>query len=157
MVKNKKRTLFLTFIFSVLIILISFMIFTFKHYKPTTNKSTAALTIADFMFKEIEKGNISTDVSIDAERLLQLAGEYSDVYKAFINADFIDVFMLDNHTVMFISDVIFQSVRGYLVTDGLEITSYRIDVPHDFGFDGDNISVHKSEKYDNLYSWDAGL
>lgn len=78
----------------------------------------------------------------------------ADVYKAVRYLDFCNIRFLDEHTVMITEDVIFQSVRGYLVTDGQKSYSNGICKIPGSGFDGQQIDIHKGSE--NIYSWNGG-
>lgn len=115
----------------------------------------AAVTVGNYILSESQNGAITNHDFLRLEDLLELAGESSDVYKAFRNAYFEYAFLADDNTVIICSDTIFQSAAGYIVTDGSEITSEQLAV---LGYDGDVVNItRKYENYENLYSWSAGL
>ena len=65
--------------------------------------------------------------------------------------------VLDDNTVMIGTDVLFQSVKGYVVTDQ-EFDQYQVlDVPSYLNYDGNTIRLQIIEDETGIYSYSAGL
>lgn len=124
---------------------------------PVDFRSRKLTTIGGYMLDKPHEGDFDTNTSFRKKELSEYIdrNKDSDVYNAVLFSDFDDIGFLDEHTIMITEEVIFQSVRGYLVTDGQK--SYPngfIKIPGS-GYDGGGIDVHGGA--DNIYSWSAGL
>ncbi len=125
----------------------------------SVSKTEEALLISEFLFEQYDEGMISVGEVVKSETLMELVEEETDIYKALSdNFYYSRMTFIDENAVLITGESLFQSVRGYLITNGAKISEGCYDVPEGFGFDANKITVHsKSEKYENLYFWTAGL
>ena len=128
----------------------------YDYSQNTVNfRSQKLTTIGEYMFDRLHDGDFDTDIHLNKRELLEQIDNNPDAYNAVRYSDFEDIEFLDEHTVMITEEVIFQSVRGYLITDGQK--SYPngfLELPGS-GYDGSGIYVDGGS--DNIYSWSAGL
>ena len=122
------------------------------------DKREAAYKIGTYLLEAAENGDVKTGDLIEEKEILKLAGENSEIYKTVCNSDFAYMYILDDNNVLMVNDAIFQSVNGYLITNGEEIPDDTIlDVPG-LHFDGNHIcGLTKCGNHSNLYTWHAGL
>lgn len=143
----------------VLFIFTGFHVYEIASYDYTQNTvdftSQKLTTIGEYMFDKLQDGNFDTGIHLKKRELMEQIDDNPDAYNAVKYSDFDDIKFMDEHTIMITEEVIFQSVRGYLITDGQK--SYPngfLEIPGS-GYDGGGIDVYGGK--DNIYSWSAGL
>lgn len=121
----------------------------FKRYK--------LLKVSEYMFDKLHDGEFDTNTYLKKQELLKFIEDNkdSDVYDAVRYSDFDDIEFLDEHTVMICNGAIFQSVSGYLITDGQKNYTNSFYIIPGSGYDGSGIHIHRES--DNIYYWSAGL
>ena len=147
---NKSKKLFSTknfILFSfIIIIVLSVVGYCIEKYKKN-HFNENVIAISDYIFSHnFEK---RTSIKLDDFPV------NSDARKAFKQTDFLSIELIDKHTVLITTEVLFHSVKGVLVTDGTDIKEHEIIIPNS-GFDGDRISVSATDN-DRIYTWRAGL
>ena len=81
----------------------------------------------------------------------------TDEIKEIINSEkFIDAYALDENSVLISEGVTFQTVTGYIVTNANEEIGKYIEVPEEFNYDGNRVTLTADLK-ENVYSFYAGL
>lgn len=147
---NKFKKLFSTkniFLFSfIVIIVLSVVGYCIEKYKKN-HFNENVIAISDYIFSH----NFEKRTSIELDDF----PVNSDARKAFKQAEFISIELIDNHTVLITTEVLFHSVKGILVTDGTEINDFEIIIP-DSDFDGNRISASSTD-IERIYTWHAGL
>ena len=137
---------------SVSVALVIFLagITTFGLFLPKQNDQ-ALMIVGQFMFDELHE-NDPTNAQISFDEHIRNS---PFAYSAYLYLDSPSVSYLDEHTVFVEYGAYFQSVSGYLITDGKKSypDSY-LEIPGS-GYDGSRIYIHKES--DNIYSWSAGL
>ncbi|MBE6862781.1 MAG: hypothetical protein E7497_07810 [Ruminococcus sp.] len=147
---NKFKKLFSTkniFLFSfIVIIVLSVVGYCIEKYKKN-HFNENVIAISDYIFSH----NFEKRTSIELDDF----SVNSDARKAFKQTEFISIELIDNHTVLITTEVLFHSVKGILVTDGTEINDFEIIIP-DSDFDGNRISASSTD-IERIYTWHAGL
>ncbi len=158
---GKIRKVFTVFISVFMIAFTVFNVYSIVSYDYSQNtvdfRSQKLTTIGEYMFDRLHEGNFDNNTSFRKKELSEYIdrNKDSDVYIAVLFSDFSSIRFLDDHTVMISNGAIFQSVSGYLITDGQR--SY----PNGFlklpgsEYDGEGIDVRGGS--DNIYRWSAGL
>lgn len=156
---GKVRKIFAVAVSVFLIAFTGFNVYEIVSYDYSQNtvnfRSQKLTTIGEYMFDKLHDGEFDTDIHLNKRELLEQIDNNPDAYNAVRYLDFDDIEFLDEHTVLITEEVIFQSVRGYLITDGQK--SYPngfLELPGS-GYDGSGIYVDVGS--DNIYSWSAGL
>lgn len=96
--------------------------------------------IGGYMFMKLKLKDFNLDTHINKKDY----SEYVDknynpsAYNSFQYTDFEEIYFLDEHTVCICQGAMFDSVKGYIVTDGEKEYSQK---------------YNKIDGYDNLYSW----
>ena len=93
------------------------------------------LAIGKYMFDELHNENFDLNKNIYHKNIEDIK---SNAYDAFRYTRFEEVYFLDKHTVCIVDGAFFDSMRGYIVTDGEKDYSDK---------------YNKINGYDNLYSW----
>lgn len=118
-------------------------------------RSQKLTTIGEYMFDKLHNGDFDTGIYLNKIELMEQIDNNPDAYNAVRYLDFDDIKFWDEHTVLITEEVIFQSVRGYLITDGQKCyPNGFLEIPGS-GYDGGRIYVY--EVKENIYSWSAGL
>ena len=113
----------------------SYEMISYPYGKNQDFQNQKLLTIGKYMFDELHSGNFDLNKYIYSEDIENIK---SDAYSAFKYSPFNEVYFLDEHTVCIYGDALFDSMSGYIVTDGQKEYSKLF---------------HKVKDYDNLYSW----
>ena len=98
-----------------------------------------------------------TPLMISITEIEELTDNDSELYKAIEEYDDVKqykVYLLDNDMVLVVTDVIFQGVKGFVVSD--EELDGTLTVPG-LGFDGDRVSIINRIEDSNIYYFSAGL
>lgn len=118
-------------------------------------RSQKLMTIGEYMFDKLHDGDFDTNIHLRKRDLIEQIDYNSDAYNAVVYSDFDDIRFRDEHTVMITEEVLFHSVKGYLITDGKkDYQNGFLKLPGS-GYDGEGIYVHL--RSDNIYSWSAGF
>ena len=138
-VTAKKSTKIIAGIFTDFLItfsgVYSYEIISYPYGENHDFQNQKLLAIGEYMFEELDSGNFDLDKNIRHEDVESVK---SDAYDAFRYTRFESVYFLDKHTVCIYEGGLFDSVKGYIVTDGEK------EYPPKY---------NKINGYDNLYSW----
>ncbi len=85
-----------------------------------------------------------------------LTAETDEVKEIIDNKKFADAYAFNKDSVMICEGAIFQSVTGYIVTNENVEIGRSIEVPEEFMYDGNTISI-VAEVKENVYSFRGGL
>ena len=103
---------------------------------------------------------VSVGESINCDNISDYCSEEDELYKL-LNSDNeygnYSVVMVDEDKVLVRTDVIFYSVEGFLVNLGTDEISDTYNVPERLNYDNDKIDLVKTDQYDNVYTFRAGL
>ena len=113
----------------------SYEMISYPYGSDTDFQNQKLLTIGKYMFDELHSGNFDLNKYIYSEDIENIK---SDSYTAFKYTPFNEVYFLDEHTVCIYESALFDSMKGYIVTDGQKDYS---------------TPFYKIKGYDNLYSW----
>ena len=94
---------------------------------------------------------------ISITEIEELTDNDSELYKAIEEYDDVKqykVYLLDNDMVLVVTDVIFQGVKGFVISD--EELDGTLTAPG-LGFDGDRVSIINRIEDSNIYYFSAGL
>ena len=103
---------------------------------------------------------VSVGESINCDNISDYCSEEDELYKL-LNSDNeygnYSVVMVDEDKVLVRTDVIFHSVEGFLVNLGTDEIGDTYNVPERLNYDNDKIDLVKTDQYDNVYTFRAGL
>lgn len=122
-----------------------------------------AEVIGNYILDGIAYNSFSTEVVYHLNTDLSTSNDYNllpistDEIKEIIDSKkFIDAYALDENSVLISKGAIFQQVNGYIVTNGNVEIGESIEVPKEFMYDGNTVTV-TSEVKENVYSFYGGL
>ena len=101
--------------------------------------------------------DVETPYQISMSDIDELADKKGYLHKAFEKYSDVQqykVYLLDDNAVLVVTDVIFQSVEGYVVSD--EELEHTLPAPN-LGFDADRIGIIDRIEGTNIYTCSAGL
>ena len=101
--------------------------------------------------------DVETPYEISMTEIDELADKNSDLHRLIEKNHDVQqyhVYLLDNDIVLISTDVVFQKVEGYVISDEeLEGTL----MVSGLGFDGDRVGIIERIEDSNIYSFSAGL
>lgn len=98
--------------------------------------------------------HLNSDLSyVDAYN--PLPAETDEIKEIVDSKKFVDAYTLSENAVLISEGATFQQVTGYIVTNGNEEIGKYVDVPEEFMYDNNKVTVIKEK--DNLYSFYGGL
>ena len=112
--------------------------------------------IAEIVNDNYTSENIETPLYISITEIDELAGKNSDLHRAierYHDVQQYHVYLLDNDIVLITTDVVFQQLEGYVVSD--EELEGTLTVPG-LSFDSDRITITDRIENSNIYSFRAG-
>ncbi len=136
-----KLTFILTFAFitTLAVIVCTVTMIDKYHFKKNS------LTVCDYIFSHDFEVNQPIELSDF------LMG--TDAYDAFKAENYGMIRLIDEHTVLIMTEAFLVSAEGILITDGTEITEDEVIVP---GFDGDKVRVSATDD-ERIYEWFGGI
>lgn len=127
---------------------------------PQEIKINIVREMAAACLEKYDEGSLDIDSEVSVEQIAVWCEDDSEFRRAINKYEEVqDYFaiVLDDNTVMIQTDVLFQSVKGYVVTDQ-EFDQYQVlDVPSYLNYDGDTIRLQIIEDETGIYSYSAGL
>ena len=124
---------------------------------PEDKRVDVVSDIAKIVSDNYTNQDEETPLMVNMSDIVELTDDNSDLGKSIEKYDDVKdykIYLLDNNMVLIITDVIFQSVRGYVISDQ-EIEG-TLSVP-DMGFDDDRISIINRVDDSNVFVFRAGL
>ncbi|MBR0396391.1 MAG: hypothetical protein IJI63_07825 [Clostridiales bacterium] len=150
--KLKKKVFILIFALSVSVLLSS------CNYMMPNNKREEVMTeIAAVVNENYSSDEVETPYDISMTEIDELADKSSYLHKAIKKYDDVQhyhVYLVEDDMVLIVTDVIFQKVEGYVVSD--EELEGTIIVPG-LGYDNSQIRIIDRLGKSNVYSFSAGL
>ncbi|MBE7071138.1 MAG: hypothetical protein E7383_00070 [Ruminococcaceae bacterium] len=148
----KKKVFILIFALSVSLLLSS------CNYMMPNNKREEVMTeIAAVVNENYSSDEVETPYDISMTEIDELADKSSYLHKAIKKYDDVQhyhVYLVEDDMVLIVTDVIFQKVEGYVVSDEeLEGTI----IVHGLGYDNSQIRIIDRLGKSNVYSFSAGL
>lgn len=150
--KLKKKVVILIFALCVSLLLSS------CNYMMPNNKREEVMTeIAAVVNENYSSDDVETPYDISMTEIDELADKSSYLHKAIKKYDDVQhyhVYLVEDDMVLIVTDVIFQKVEGYVVSDEeLEGTI----IVHGLGYDNSQIRIIDRLGKSNVYSFSAGL
>ena len=127
-----------------------------EHALPEDKKTEVISSIAEIITDNYTSADLETPFlirMIDIEKLADKNSELSKFIEKYDDIKQYKAYLLDDNKVMIVTDVIFQSVKGYVVSN--EELGGVLVVPGS-GFDADKLNI-QNEIEDNIYTFWAGL
>jgi len=150
--KLKKKVVILIFAICVSLLLSS------CNYMMPNNKREEVMTeIAAVVNENYSSDDVETPYDISMTEIYELADKSSYLYKAinkYNDVQHYHVYLVEDDMVLIVTDVIFQKVEGYVVSD--EELEGTIIVPG-LGYDNSQIRIIDRLGKSNVYSFSAGL
>ena len=150
--KIKKKVFILIFALSVSVLLSS------CNYMMPNNKREEVMTeIAAVVNENYSSDEVETPYDISMTEIYELADKSSYLHKAidkYNDVQHYHVYLVEDDMVVIVVDVLFQSVKGYVVSD--EELEGTIIVPG-LGYDNSQIRIIDRLEKSNVYSFSAGL
>ena len=150
--KLKKKVFILIFALSVSVLLSS------CNYMMPNNKREEVMTeIAAVVNENYSSDEVETPYDISMTEIYELADKNSYLHKAidkYNDVQHYHVYLVEDDMVVIVVDVLFQSVKGYVVSD--EELEGTIIVPG-LGYDNSQIRIIDRLEKSNVYSFSAGL
>jgi hypothetical protein len=150
--KLKKKVFILIFALSVSVLLSS------CNYMMPINKREEVMTeIAAVVNENYSSDEVETPYDISMTEIYELADKSSYLHKAidkYNDVQHYHVYLVEDDMVVIVVDVLFQSVKGYVVSD--EELEGTIIVPG-LGYDNSQIRIIDRLEKSNVYSFSAGL
>jgi len=128
-----------------------------KYAVPEDRRVDVISEIAVIVNDNYSSEDVKTPYQISMNDIDELADKTGYLHKAFEKYDDVQqykVFLLDNNTVLVVTDVIFQKVEGYVVSD--DVLEHTLPAPN-LGYDADRISIIDRIEGTNIYTCSAGL
>ena len=148
----KKKVFILIFALSVSVLLSS------CNYMMPNNKREEVMTeIAAVVNENYSSDEVETPYDISMTEIYELADKSSYLHKAIDKYNDIQhyhVYLVEDDMVVIVVDVLFQSVKGYVVSD--EELEGTIIVPG-LGYDNSQVRIIDRLGKSNVYSFSAGL
>ena len=150
--KLKKKVFILIFALCVSVLLSS------CNYMMPNNKREEVMTeIAAVVNENYSSDEVETPYDISMTEIYELADKSSYLHKAidkYNDVQHYHVYLFEDDMVVIVVDVLFQSVKGYVVSD--EELEGTIIVPG-LGYDNSQIRIIDRLGKSNVYSFSAGL
>ena len=150
--KLKKKVFILIFALCVSVLLSS------CNYMMPNNKREEVMTeIAAVVNENYSSDEVETPYDISMTEIYELADKSSYLHKAidkYNDVQHYHVYLVEDDMVVIVVDVLFQSVKGYVVSD--EELEGTIIVPG-LGYDNSQIGIIDRLGKSNVYSFSAGL
>lgn len=150
--KLKKKVFILIFALSVSVLLSS------CNYMMPNNKREEVMTeIAAVVNENYSSDEVETPYDISMTEIYELADKSSYLHKAidkYNDVQHYHVYLVEDDMVVIVVDMLFQSVKGYVVSD--EELEGTIIVPG-LGYDNSQIRIIDRLGKSNIYSFSAGL
>ena len=150
--KLKKKVFILIFALCVSVLLSS------CNYMMPNNKREEVMTeIAAVVNENYSSDEVETPYDISMTEIYELADKSSYLHKAidkYNDVQHYHVYLVEDDMVVIVVDVLFQSVKGYVVSD--EELEGTIVVPG-LGYDNSQIGIIDRLGKSNVYSFSAGL
>ncbi len=126
-------------------------------YKVPDEKRVDVISdIAEIVNDNYTSKDIKTPLYISITEIDEKAGKNSDLHgsiEKYRDIQQYHVYLLDNNVVLIITDALFQSVKGYVISD--EELDGTLTV-QGLNFDSDRITIIERIENSNIYSFSAG-
>ena len=128
-----------------------------RYSVPDNKRAEVVSEIAAIVNDNYSSDDVETPYDISMNEIDELADKSSYLHKAigkYHDVQYYHVYLVEDDMVLVVTDVIFQKVEGYVVSDKeLEGT---LTVPG-LGYDNSQITILDRIENSNVYSFSAGL
>ena len=148
----KKKIIILVFMLGVSVLLSSC-----KFMMPLDKREEVMTEIAAIVNENYSSDDVETPYDIRMTEIYELSDKNSYLHKAIEKYDDVqhyNVYLVEDDMVIIVTDVIFQKVEGFVVSD--EELEGTIVVPG-LGYDNSQIGIIDRLGKSNVYSFSAGL
>ena len=148
----KKKVYIVIFVLSVCVLLSSC-----RYMVPENKRVEVVSEIAAIVNDNYSSDDVETPYDISMTEIDELADKNSYLHKAIEKYDDVQhyhVYLVEDDMVIIVTDVVFQSVKGYVVSD--EELEGTLTVPG-LGYDNSQIGIIDRIGNSNVYSFSAGL
>lgn len=152
MIAIKKKILIVIFALCVSVLFSSC-----KYMMPEEKREEVMTEIAAIVNENYSSTDVETPYDISMTEIYELSDKDSYLHKAIDKYDDVQhyhVYLVEDDMVIIVVDVIFQSVKGYVVSD--EELKGTITVPG-LGYDNSQIGIIDRLGNSNVYSFSAGM
>lgn len=128
-----------------------------KYAVPEDKRVDVISEIAVIVNDNYSSEDVETPYQISMSEIDELADKAGYLHKAigkYSDVQQYKVFLLDDNVVLVVTDVIFQKVEGYVVSD--EVLEHTLPAPG-LGYDADRIGIIDRIEGTNIYTCSAGL
>ena len=148
----KKKIIILVFMLGVSVLLSSC-----KFMMPLDKREEVMTEIAAVVNDNYSSDEVETPYDISMTEIYELSDKDSYLHKAIDKYDDVQhyhVYLVEDDIVLIVTDVIFQKVEGYVVSD--EVLEGTLTFPG-LGYDNSQIRIIDRLGKSNVYSFSAGL
>lgn len=141
----------------ILAICVSVLFSSCRYMMPNDKRDTIISEIAEIVNDNYSSGDVETPFQISMTEIDELADKNGYLHKAIEKYDDVQnyhVYLVEDDMVLIVTDVIFQKVEGYVVSD--EELEGTLTVAG-LGYDNSQISILDRIGNSNVYSFSAGL
>ena len=128
-----------------------------RYSVPDNKRAEVVSEIAAIVNDNYSSDDVETPYDISMTEIDELADKSSYLHKAIKKYDDVQhyhVYLVEDDMVLIVTDVIFQKVEGYVVSD--EALEGTMTVPG-LGYDNSKITILDRIENSNVYSFSAGL
>ena len=138
-------------------LIVSVLFSSCRYSVPDNKRAEVVSEIAAIVNDNYSSDDVETPYDISMTEIDELADKSSYLHKAIKKYDDVQhyhVYLVEDDMVLIVTDVIFQKVEGYVVSN--EELNGTMKVPG-MGFDNDLIGIINRIEDRNIYSFSAGL
>ncbi|MBR3248073.1 MAG: hypothetical protein IKG03_06740 [Clostridiales bacterium] len=136
---------------------VSVLLSSCRYMMPADKRVEVMSGIAEVVNDNYSSDDVETPYDISMTEIEELADKDSYLHKAIEKYDDVQhyhVYLIEDDKVLVVTDVIFQAVKGYVVSD--EELEGTLTIPG-LGYDNSQISILDRIGNSNVYSFSAGL
>ncbi|MBR3340776.1 MAG: hypothetical protein IKG30_04060 [Clostridiales bacterium] len=141
----------------ILVLFTCILLSSCRYMVPADKRVDVISDIAVIVNENYSSDDVETPYDISMTEIDELADKNSDLHKAIEKYDDVQhyhVYLIEDNKVLVVTDVIFQAVKGYVVSD--EELKGTLTVPG-LGYDNSQIGIVDRIGNSNVYSFSAGL
>lgn len=141
----------------ILVLFTCILLSSCRYMVPADKRVDVISDIAVIVNENYSSDDVETPYDISMTEIDELADKNSYLHKAIEKYDDVQhyhVYLIEDNKVLVVTDVIFQAVKGYVVSD--EELKGTLTVPG-LGYDNSQIGIVDRIGNSNVYSFSAGL
>lgn len=120
----------------------------------------AVIEMSEEMTELYNKNIVSVGEKVSRKNVSDYCPEESKIY-SYMNSDQefqnYKIVMIDDDKVLTITSTIFGSAEGFVINLGTDYIGNTYEVPEQLDFDDNIIDLVKTDQYDNVYTFSAGV